>query len=217
MVPSLTDEQLIEFRQIQEKIAEKIILKEDFRDLERIAGVDVAYLDDMAYAACIVMDRDFKEIGAGTASLKVDFPYIPGYLSFREAPAALAAIGESPRFDLVMVNGHGVAHPRGFGHACHVGTESDSPSIGVAKRLLVGSVGDERDGWKPIMLGGDIVGAEVVTRWNSRIYVSVGHRVSLETAIELAQSMTRGAGFPEPLKRAHALANKEANDKRARA
>jgi len=214
MAPGLTDPQLKKFRKIQDETAENIILEDDFTDLRRIAGVDAAYVGDTAYAACVVMDKEFNEIGAGTAVLKADFPYIPGYLSFREAPAILAAIEESPGFDLVMVNGHGVAHPRRCGLACHVGIEVGSPSIGIARRLIVGSVGEKGDGWKPILVGKDIVGAEVTTRWNSRIYVSVGHRVSLETAIEIAESMTREAGLPEPLRRAHALANREAKNQR---
>jgi len=214
MNPGSIEEQLGEFRRIQEEMAEKVILEDDFTKLKRIAGVDVAYVDDTAYAACVVMDQEFEEIGVGTAVLDVNIPYTSGYLSFREAPAALAAIEESPRFDLVMVNGHGVAHPRGCGLACHVGIEADSPSIGVARRLLVGSVGKEREGWKPIVLGEENIGAEVTTEWNSRLYVSVGHRVSLETVIDVIKSMTRGAGLPEPLRRAHALANREAKSQR---
>jgi len=209
-----TDAQQAEFRKVQEEMAGKIVSEDNFTDLERIAGVDVAYVNDTAYAACVVMDREFNEIGTGTAALNVDFPYISGYLSFREAPVALAAIRESPKYDLVMVNGHGVAHPRKSGLACHVGIESGSPSIGVARRLLVGSLGEEKEGRRPIVLEENIVGAEVTTKWNSRIYVSVGHRVSLETAIEIAESMTRGAGLPEPLRRAHALANLEAKSRR---
>ena len=214
MDPDSTEERLAEFRKIQEEMAKKVISEDDFTELKRIAGVDVAYVDDTAYAACVVMDREFNEIGAGTAVLEADFPYISGYLSFREAPAVLAAIEESPRFDLVMVNGHGVAHPRRCGLASHVGIESDSPSIGIARRMLVGSVGEERDGWRPILVGGDFVGAEVTTEWNSRLYVSVGHRVSLDTAVDVVVSMTRGAGLPEPLRRAHALANREAKNRR---
>ena len=190
----------------QRIMAERVILDDQIEDVRRIAGVDAAYSDNTAYAACVVMDREFKITESRTAVSEVAFPYIPGYFAFREAPITLSAAREASGFDVLLVNGHGIAHPRGCGLATYVGLELDAPTIGVARRLLVGDIGAERGGWAPITLGSIIVGAKLGGKGRSTVYVSVGHRVSLETSVEIVRDFQVDGGLPEPLRVAHSKA-----------
>jgi deoxyribonuclease V len=200
----------------QKMMAKKVILDDQLEDVQRVAGVDAAYSGNKSYAACVVMDREFKITEARTAVSEVAFPYIPGYLAFREAPAILHITMESSGFDVLLVNGHGFAHPRGCGLATYVGIELDTPAIGVARRLLVGDVGVERDGWAPITLDDVVVGAELMEKGRTPIYVSVGHRISLETSVKIVRDFQIDGGLPEPLRAAHSNATEmRKNDRRS--
>jgi deoxyribonuclease V len=139
-----------------------------------------------------------------TAAVKAEirFPYIPGLLSFREMDAALAALRRLRiRPDLLLCDGHGLAHPRRFGLACHLGVLADLPAIGVAKSRLIGTHEDpapERGSWTPLIDAGEIIGAVLRTRTAVRpVYVSIGHRVSLETAVRFVLACTRRFRLPE--------------------
>jgi deoxyribonuclease V len=190
----------------QRIMAERVILEDQIEDVHRVAGVDAAYSGNKAYAACAVMDSEFKITESRTAVSEVAFPYIPGYLTFREAPAILPIAREASGFDVLLVNGHGVAHPRGCGLATYVGLKLDAPTIGIARRRLVGDIGAELDGRAPITLGSILVGARLGEKGRSTVYISVGHRISLETSVEIVKDFQIDGGLPEPLRVTHSRA-----------
>ena len=204
-----SDEPLRQLAEIQRGMAARISVRDNYSKAERFAGVDASYRDGEAFAACVVTEKEQETLESASTHSRVDFPYIPGYLMFREAQAVEEAARIVSDFDVLFVNGHGVAHPRGCGLASCVGLELDVPTIGVARRRLVGYVGEERGGWAPLMLCDEVVGAEIEAG-GSRVYVSVGHKVSLETSIEMARMMTSDGPFPEPLNRAHLEAKRTA-------
>ncbi len=204
-----SDTPLKRLAELQRSMAERVVLEDRSTDIRRVAGVDAAYSGDMAHGACVVMDQEFNIVESQSVVTEAPFPYIPGYLAFREAPTIIyAAIGTSG-FDVILVNGHGVAHPRGCGLATFVGLELDAPTIGVARRKLVGDVGAEQGGWSPVNLEGVVVGAEIRERRRAPIYVSAGHLISLESSLEIVRGF-RGEGvLPEPLRFAHMMAEEE--------
>jgi deoxyribonuclease V len=143
---------------------------------------------------------------------KTEFPYIPGFLSFRETPAILEAFSRLTRKpDLLMVDGHGLAHPRSFGIASHLGVLLDVPAIGVAKSVLVGVVEEpetERGSVAPLTLRGRRIATVLRTRTGiAPVYVSIGHRVGLRSAVRWALRTGTGYRIPEPTRRAHLAVN----------
>lgn len=182
--------------------------------VRRVAGADVAYArsGSRLCAAVVVLDAHTLEVvDRHVTTATVDFPYVPGFLTFREAPAVEEALGGlRVRPDLLLVDAHGLAHPRGFGLACHLGLALDLPAIGVAKTLLVGggaSPGAGRGDHAPLLHRDEVVGAALRTRAGAHpVYVSTGHRVSLETALRLTLSLAPRFRLPEPSRRAHQAA-----------
>jgi deoxyribonuclease V len=201
---------LAEAREVQERLAGEVVDVDDGSPMVRLAGADVAYdlTGRRAHAALVVWDlRSRRSVETAAASLPVDFPYLPGYLAWRELPALAAAWAKlEARPDVVLCDAHGRAHPRRCGLACLLGLALDVAAIGCAKSLLVGRFGElgrERGAHAPLVVGGEVVGEALRTRRGVRpVFVSVGHRVSLTTACEvvLAASRTR---IPEPLRLAH--------------
>jgi deoxyribonuclease V len=146
-----------------------------------------------------------------TSALQVAFPYVPGLLSFRELPAllpALQALGRQP--DLIFVDGQGLAHPRSFGLASHLGVLTGIPTIGCAKSRLVGEAaepGPEVGDWEPLLYRERTVGAVLRTRRGVKpLYISVGHLVDLSTALRMVLGCLRGVRLPEPQRKAHLAA-----------
>jgi deoxyribonuclease V len=184
-------------------------------DILSVGGVDIAYFGDWLIEATVVMSFPSLEmIGQATAYLPVTFPYIPGLLSFREAPAILESMGKLESLpDVLLVDGHGMAHPRHFGIASHIGVLLDLPSIGCAKSLLIGeheplpeTVGSSSD----ILHGSEIVGLALRTRKGVKpVYVSVGHKIDLPSATEIILACSKGFRLPEPIRYAHNLANQK--------
>lgn len=178
-----------------------------------MAGIDVAYgrRGGPAHAAAVLFDlATLTPLEQAEATVATAFPYVPGLLSFREGPAAVAAIRSlSRKPDVLMCDGQGIAHPRRIGIASHLGLVLDMPAIGVAKSRLIGTheePGPNRGDWTPLFDDGDIIGAVVRTRANVRpLFVSIGHRVSLETAIALVFACTRRFRLPEPIRAADRL------------
>jgi deoxyribonuclease V len=174
--------------------------------------VDVAVREEIARAAVVVLRYpDLTPIETALAELPVAFPYIPGLLSFREAPAILAACAKlTTAPDLFIFDGQGTAHPRRLGIARHVGLFLDRPSIGCAKSRLCGEHGElpsHAGAWAPLTDAGEIIGAVVRTREEVRpVYVSPGHRVDLATAIRHVLACCRGYRLPEPCRLAHQAA-----------
>jgi deoxyribonuclease V len=176
-----------------------------------VVGIDVHFGSDGERAwgsACVVSGPDLQVIECKLAAAPVDFPYRPGYLSFRELPAVRAVLAElSEPPDLLLLDGHGVAHPRRFGLACHVGVEFDLPAIGCAKSRLCGRFVEpdaparSRSGLKD---GGELLGAVLRSRAAVRpIFVSVGHRITLDQAVEAVIGCLDGYRIPLPLRIAH--------------
>lgn len=166
---------------------------------------------------CVVVFRfpEMEEIARASAVMPLHFPYIPGLLSIREIPVLLAALRKLKKLpDLLFCDGQGYAHPRRFGLACHLGVLLDRPAIGCAKSLLIGThgeLGQEAGSWVPLIdekAKGERIGAVVRTRTGVRpIYVSQGHRVSLETAIRLTLQVGEGVRIPRPTRAADAFAS----------
>ncbi len=187
--------------------------------VRRVAGVDVGFEDDgkVARAAVAVLtpargSPDLELVEQAVARLPVSFPYRPGLLSFREVPAILAALERLERPpDLVVCDGQGYAHPRRFGLACHLGVWTDLPAIGVAKSRLLGAHGEVpagRGGWCPLVDGAEVVGAALRTRAGVKpVYVSIGHRISLATAVDWVLRLTPRYRLPETTRQAHRLAS----------
>lgn len=179
------------------------------------AGADLSIVRgrDRGYAALVVVDLESGEtVAEATAAVDVGFPYVPGLLSFRELPPLAAAWERlSVRPDVLLFDGHGYAHPRRFGLACHGGLLFDLPSVGVAKSVLVGEhapLGEERGSTAPLLHEGQRVGTVLRTRDRVRpVYVSVGHRMDLPTAVDVVLRASPRYRIPEPIRRAHRRAN----------
>jgi deoxyribonuclease V len=175
-----------------------------------VAGVDVGYDARAALAHAVVVLWEVARraiVGTTTASTLTRFPYVPGYLAWRELPATVLACERLQcRPDLVLVDGQGRAHPRRCGLACLVGLALDLPTVGCAKSVLIGgspSLAPERGAWVPLVDRGEVVGNAVRTRNGVRpIYVSVGHRIDLERARRWVLATSRFR-IPEPLRAAH--------------
>ena len=181
------------------------------RPVRTVAGTDCAFLDGgrRIVAAAVLCDaRTMAVLARHHAVQPCGFPYVPGLLSFREAPAVLAALaGLAVPPDLLLCDGQGRAHPRGLGLACHVGLWADVPTIGVAKSRLCGEhrpPGGRRGCRTQLRHEGRVVGAVVRTRTGVKpLYVSVGHRVVLADAVRWTLRCCRGVRLPAPAREAH--------------
>ena len=181
------------------------------RKIRYIAGIDVSYSGNRSYGAAVVLEYGTMNlVEQALSSQRISLPYIPTFLAFRELPAAVAAARKlRTKPDVFMVDGHGRAHPRRFGLACHFGLALKAPTIGVAKNLLCGEVRDSRGYWKPIINEDEVIGAAVFTKTNGKpVYVSIGHKISLETAIRIVLDTAKRYRIPEPIRRAHIAAAK---------
>ncbi|MGB9978643.1 endonuclease V [Methanobacterium sp.] len=196
---------------IQYNLSEKIIEHDDFEKLQTIAGADISFeKDNSAVAAAVVIDLDnLKVIDAETLEVELLFPYISGFLGFREADAVISVLGRlNKNFDVLMVNGHGIMHPRGFGLASHVGLLMNMPTIGVAKRLIKGSYKyTDSNSLKTIEFMNKSVGA-----CDRQKCISIGHKISLKTAVNVVLE-TSIFKMPEPIRQAHILATNTMKDK----
>lgn len=185
-------------------------------DFGLVAGADVSYSrgSDVFFSSVVVFEMPGMNIVEEfTAKDRVDFPYIPGLLSFREAPVLIKAFeGIKNAPDVIIFDGHGIAHPRGLGLASHMGLILDCPSIGCAKKILVGDydpVGNEVGDHTPIVYKGDVVGAVLRTRQNVKpVFISPGHKMDVSSAIEIVMRTCRGYKLPEPTRRAHLSVNR---------
>ncbi len=203
-------------RALQLRLCASVEQEDRLGPVRHVAGLDVSYDrgDATLFAAAVVLDAKSLEIvDVGRAARRATFPYVPGYLSFREIPPLLEAFAAlEARPDLVICDGQGRAHPRRFGLACHFGVTVDLPTIGCAKSRLIGShrtPGQSRSRRCRLLDGDEVIGSVVRTRESVRpVYVSVGHRVSLETAIRWILKLTRRYRLPEPIRAAHAEVNR---------
>ena len=199
-----------EIANIQISLADRVLEEDYFTCLDIVAGVDVSFSqDNQAVAAVVVLQlEDLEILEKKTLPVELFFPYIPGFLGVREADAVISVLKTLKHdFDVLMVNGHGVMHPRGFGLACQVGVLQDVPTIGVAKRLIDGK--HIKRATHRHHTSGEF---QLITENNLRLgaffkgkYVSVGHKISLKTALSIVE-MTSVFKTPEPIRQAHILA-----------
>jgi deoxyribonuclease V len=196
---------------IQEDLRKKLVLEDVSGDPRTVAGVDVSYSRsrDLLFAAIVVLDAETLDtIETVSAALAPVFPYIPGLLTFREGPVVLEAYERlSAEPDLLMFDGQGIAHPRGLGLASHVGVLLDKPSIGCAKSRLVGEFKEpkqKRGSMRTLSFQSKKVGVVLRTRDNTKpLFVSPGHRMTVETAARKVLDAGAGYRLPEPTRRAH--------------
>lgn len=213
MAPNLTPAEAI----ARQKILAAQVEREDRlpAEIRHIAGVDVGFENGGAVtrAAVAVLKADSLQlVDQAIARRPTDFPYIPGLLSFREIPAILDALGQlAIRPDLLLVDGQGIAHPRRIGIASHLGLLVDIPSIGVGKSRLTGRHGpvpEAKGEWTPLVDKGETIGAVLRTRVGiAPLYISGGHRVSLETALHWVLHALTRYRLPETTRWAHRLAS----------
>ena len=208
------DLSVAEAKALQSRLAQKVVAETTFdpASVQTVAGVDVGFRGDSARAAVVVLAfPQLKPVAWALGEAPVTFPYVPGLLTFREGPSVLAALEELSIWpDLFIFDGHGLAHPRRVGLAAHMGVLLDSPSIGCAKSRLTGehsepgqAIGD----WVPLCEQGEKIGAVVRSRAKVKpLYVSIGHRVDLPTAIDFVLRCTTRYRLPETTRYAHRVA-----------
>ncbi|KAM3091816.1 deoxyribonuclease V [Phormidesmis sp. 146-35] len=200
---------------IQQRLRGEVVTIDRFGAVRFVAGVDVGFEEEGAVTRAAVAVLSYPELQVcdqAIARRPTAFPYIPGFLSFREVPAVLDALEKIQIVpDLLLCDGQGIAHPRRFGIACHLGVLTGLPTIGVAKSRLVGKfaeVPDERGAWQPLLDKGDRIGAVLRTRPGTLpLFISSGHRISLETAIAYVMGCTPKYRLPETTRVAHKLAS----------
>lgn len=205
--------------QLQKELRRKVIASDRLGAVAHVGGVDVGFAQGGAITRAAVVVLRYPELALADSAIAyrpTTFPYIPGLLSFREIPAVLAALEHlSIEPDLFLCDGQGLAHPRRFGIACHLGVLLDKPAIGIAKSRLCGDYADvpaERGSWTPLTAGNEtgteIIGAVLRTRSKVKpVFVSSGHRISLPTAIDYVMACTPRYRLPETTRLADRLAS----------
>ncbi len=200
---------------IQNDLRSKILMEDNFEQINFVAGVDVGFEDDGKVTRAAIAVLEYPSLKLHEVSVercKTSFPYVPGLLSFRELPAVLKAMEKLRCLpDMLLCDGQGYAHPRRFGIACHLGLLTDLPAIGVGKTRLLGThdvVANERGAWQPLMDGDEMIGAVLRTRPSVKpIYISTGHRISVQSAINLVMQCTTRFRLPETTRQAHKFAS----------
>ncbi len=202
-------------RQLQETLRRRVIRKDLFSRIHLVAGIDVGFpkRENIAQAAVAVLRfPELELINYSIARRTITFPYIPGLLSFRETPVILEALRKlGIRPDLLLCDGHGIAHPLRFGLASHIGLITGLPTIGVAKTRLIGLHGivpNRKGDWVPLTHDNEIIGAVLRSRVGIKpVYVSIGHKISLETAVEIVRRCLTRYRLPETTRWAHRIAS----------
>jgi len=210
---NLTTQQAIE---LQKQLAYEVVAEDKFdAPIETVAGIDLGYDARTDTSRAVVVVLSFPAlvlIESAEAILPIQFPYVPGLLSFRETPVAIKALEKlkiTP--DLILCDGQGLTHPRRFGIACHIGLITDVPTLGVAKSLLVGkfeNLGETRGSIAPLVHRNEQVGVALRTKDKVQpVYVSVGHRISLETATDYVLQCAPKYRLPETTRLADKMAS----------
>ncbi|MEM1368003.1 MAG: deoxyribonuclease V [Cyanobacteria bacterium P01_H01_bin.15] len=202
---------------IQNQLRSQVIKTDQFSEIKTVAGVDVGFEDDYAITRAAVVVLSYPGLlllDSAIARKPTTFPYIPGFLSFREVPAILEAIEQLKTLpDLFMCDGQGYAHPRRFGIGCHLGVLLDLPTLGVAKSILVGKHAElpqTKGSWQPLIHREEVVGAALRSREKVKpIYISLGHKISLETSIQIVTNCLTRYKLPETTRQADKLASRK--------
>jgi len=201
-------------REMQERDKRLVLIEPLHKEPEYVAGVDASFSESRVYAAvCLYCYSQLTLVEQTSAEKQLEFPYVPGYLLFREGPAIIAALKKLKRKpDVILIDGQGIAHPRGIGSASHVGVLLDVPTIGCAKTRLVGKYRDpgaRKGNWTELQFDGRIIGAVLRTRDGVRpLFLSPGHRIDLHGAIRIALNCVGRCRIPEPLRCADMLSKK---------
>ena len=202
-----------EARQIQNRLRTQVVTTDRFGTINTVAGVDIGLKKDIARASVVVLNfPELQVVDSVVTESPVRFPYIPGLLSFREIPPLLIAFSQlQTEPDLVIVDGQGIAHPRRFGLASHLGLVLDKPTIGCAKSRLWGRYEEpdsEQGAYTYLTDKDEVIGAAVRTRTNVRVvYISIGHRISLDSARTWTLACCQGYRLPETTRHAHNAAS----------
>jgi len=200
---------------IQRRLAGHVSLAWQEATVETVAGIDVGFARGKGQAAAAVLSfPDLQLVDSARVEMEISFPYVPGLLAFREGPLVLGALEQlSVEPDLLICDGHGLAHPRRMGIATHVGVLLNVPSIGCAKSRLIGAhqePGLSKGSYVRLYDGGEVIGAVLRTRDGVKpVYVSIGHRIDLEKAIEFVLRCCTKYRLPDPIRWAHRLASEE--------
>jgi deoxyribonuclease V len=196
-----------ELKKEQLRLAKKVVTKDDYDEINFVGGCDQAYIDKRVISAVVVLDyKTLEVVEKKYAVAEAPVQYIPGFLSYRESPAVVEAVSKlQQKPDIMIVDANGILHPRKIGMASHLGILLDMPTIGIAKKLLLG---EEKDG--KVMVEGEKRAIAMKTKEHAKpIYVSIGHRVSLRTAETVVKKcMVEKHKLPEPLHEAHKYSNK---------
>ncbi|HCL90447.1 MAG TPA: deoxyribonuclease V [Candidatus Atribacteria bacterium] len=204
--------------QLQKELKEKIDLKKSFNQVKIVAGADVSYYKNKMIAGIVILKFPQLEIIEKKSSVSsVNFPYIPGLLTFREGPSLLAALEKIKNEpDVILFDGQGIAHPRRMGIATHLGLFLDKPTIGCAKSRLSGEytlVGEEKGDYTLLKEGEEVLGAVLRTRRKVKpIFVSPGHKIDLLNSIEIILKCIVKYRLPFPVREAHIFVNRIRND-----
>ncbi len=204
-----------EAKKIQEQLRSQVITQDYLGEVKYVAGVDIGFEDNYAISKAAVAVLSYPElelVDRAIARIPTAFPYVPGYLSFRELPAILAALPKlTINPDLILCDGQGFAHPRRFGLACHLGVLLDLPTIGVAKSRFIGTHEEiplEKGNWQPLIDRDETIGVVLRSRTKVKpIYISVGHKISLPTAIDYVMGCLTKYRLPETTRWADKLAS----------
>ncbi|OKH16098.1 endonuclease V [[Limnothrix rosea] IAM M-220] len=209
-----------EAKVVQEKLSQYVICQDQLpAEINLVAGVDAGFenkFETIRVAVAVLSFPELEVVETKVIRRPTTFPYVPGFLSFRELPAIVDALGEIKNFpDLILCDGQGYAHPRRFGLACHLGVLLDCPTIGVAKSRYIGKhdeLSPEKGEWVDLIDKDERIGAVLRTRKNVRpLYISCGHRISLKTAIAYVLACTPKYRLPETTRIADHLASHATN------
>lgn len=191
---------------LQKETAKKVLATDQYGRIELVCGVDVSYSKNKAHCSAVITNGDLQVVESVGSSGDIEHPYIPGLFMLRESGPILRTLKLLKNsYDLLLIDGHGQLHPRKCGLACYIGVTLNKPTIGVAKSLLCGTVREDSF----VELGGQVLGV-VIGKGRKKLYVSVGHMISLESAAAIVQKLIKDdMWMPEPLRLADALSKKE--------
>lgn len=201
---------------MQATLAKQVITHNEFNSINTVAGVDVAYHEqsNQVVGAISVLDANTLELLETQVSIEeISFPYVPGLFSFRELPPLLNAFAKlTIKPDLIVCDGHGIAHPRRFGLACHLGVTLNLPTIGCAKAKLIGDflpVEQARGQMSDLIVNEEVIGKVLRTQQNVKpVFVSIGHKINLDTAVDRVLKLSPEYRLPETTRQADQLVNK---------
>jgi len=196
---------------VQHSVAVRVVLKDAF-SCEAVAGVDQAFIEDLVISGAVVLGPDGEVRGKAHHAVKSKVPYVPGLLSFREGPPAIKAVRDLDiKPTLLFVDGCGINHPRNAGLASYLGVILDLPTIGISKSVLCGNfdLPEKAGEAKPLVYSGAVVGYMLKSKKGCRpIVVAPGHKISVESALEMTRRWLKGHKLPEPCRLAHEHANR---------